>query len=133
MLLLDNLVRGVDDDLRARESRTRLVLVLPMTRQVGLIVERFGADFALKLAAGTGVHADAMTLQIESILEVLLADFAVKSELVVAMKVFGVSLEVVRRQEWFGAKSANVRRFSGYDTGVLLPVIIVCVSLQVVS
>lgn len=107
--MFDDFVRRMDDDLRAGESGPRLVLVLPMTRQIGLIMETFGANFTLKLAVRTGMNADPVTLQIESVLEVFPADFTVISKLIVAVKIFGVALEVVRGQERLGTKSADVR------------------------
>ena len=69
MLLLDDLVRGMDDDLRAGESGAGFVLILAMTRQIGLVMKSLGADLALKLTAGPRMNPDAMTLQVKAVLK----------------------------------------------------------------
>ena len=58
----------MNDDLRAGEAGARLVLVLSMPRQVGLVMKCLGANFTLELAVGSRMNSDSMTLQVESIL-----------------------------------------------------------------
>ena len=43
-------------------------------------------------------------------LKVFTTDFAMVSQFVVAMEVFRVTFEIVRRQEWLGTQSTDVGR-----------------------
>lgn len=68
-------------------------------------------NLTLKLAPGSTVDPYSMTLQVKAILKIFPTQLAVICQPTIAVEVQMVSLEVMRAEEWFRAKSADVRSF----------------------